>query len=250
MAKAAESQKSLSGNTVALGYEFQFVEVRDPSERWHQGYLGTTRAHVMRHSHDRRKKIVEEGGVRDVASATAATEGAGQSLHRFKNGPLGLAEFRKKPKRKLKVLHRETPTGEVPELGNPKAYEIDTATDITRGLHGSFERNSSSEFALSKANNISASITHLSPPILQSYNNTTTLLNGHQVSTFEMTTENHQYSAHEERENELSVHNLHQLLGAGNIDPFSCLPFSHSSNSRVQYLLHVGKCFYLPSASL
>jgi hypothetical protein len=81
-------------------YDFPFVEVGGPSQGQQGESRSFIRAHVMRDFYDKRRQPPRNPTNQVEMSASLKKDGVSQQTHRFKVGPEGLRELRKKRKKR------------------------------------------------------------------------------------------------------------------------------------------------------
>ena len=102
-----KSGDGVSGGVVGKLYNFQFVEVGEPSQVG-QDSRSTIRSHVMRDYYDKKENRQRPSTLPEVSSAASKKEGALHQTHRFKVHPTrGLQEV-KAGRRKSKGTSRTT----------------------------------------------------------------------------------------------------------------------------------------------
>ena len=89
-----------SGKRAAKGaYEFRFVEMGEPSGGCDKDSRSIVRAHVMRDSYIRRKQRTHRDSLPELIAAPPKCEDIPQQKFRFKLGPQGLEEVKKRRRR-------------------------------------------------------------------------------------------------------------------------------------------------------
>ncbi|KAG4440208.1 hypothetical protein IFR05_004287 [Cadophora sp. M221] len=90
-------------------YAFRFVEVGEPSQTRDEDARSLIRSHVMRDFYERRDNRRRPSTLPEKTSAASKKEGAAQQTHRFKVGPQGLQEIKKKRRRSEGVVQVQKP---------------------------------------------------------------------------------------------------------------------------------------------
>lgn len=115
------------------GYAFRFVEVGEPSQSRDEDARSVIRSHVMRDFYDRRDRRRRPSTVPENTSAASKKDGAAQHTHRFKVGPQGLQEIKKR-RRKCDSVPQK-PEAAIPVSAKPR--EASKATVRTQFLQPS-----------------------------------------------------------------------------------------------------------------
>ncbi|KAL5328259.1 hypothetical protein ACEPPN_001757 [Leptodophora sp. 'Broadleaf-Isolate-01'] len=90
-------------------YAFRFVEVGEPSQSRDEDARSLIRSHVMRDFYERRDNRRRPSTLPEKTSAASKKEGAEQQTHRFKVGPQGLQESKKKRRKGEGVVQVQKP---------------------------------------------------------------------------------------------------------------------------------------------
>ncbi|KAH7360601.1 hypothetical protein BKA65DRAFT_547316 [Rhexocercosporidium sp. MPI-PUGE-AT-0058] len=85
-------------------YAFRFVEVGEPSQTRDEDARSLIRSHVMRDFYERRDNRKRPSTLPEKTSAASKKEGAAQQTHRFKVGPQGLQEIKKRGRKSHSLL--------------------------------------------------------------------------------------------------------------------------------------------------
>ncbi len=201
------------------GYTFRFVEVGEPSQDRDEDARSVIRSHVMRDFYEK-KDGRRRPSTLPVLTPTAPKDAGPPRTRRFKFGPQGLQELKKRRKKSGNVSQQAGRTFSV-------ASKNHAAKDVGA-------RSPASKFM---------------PPKTSSG-----LFNGPSISQiYESITRNSEWSAAEVPQTTFSAQSARiilrpglQLFGSGLVDPFNTLP--PSSCPRTQRLLYYG--MYHPTTLL
>ncbi|KAH7418282.1 hypothetical protein BKA64DRAFT_195574 [Cadophora sp. MPI-SDFR-AT-0126] len=91
-------------------YSFRFVDVGKPSQTSDEDSRSLIRSHVMRDFYDRRDNRRRPSTQPERTSAASRKEGVTQQTHRFKVGPQGLQEIKKRRRKRDIVAETPIPT--------------------------------------------------------------------------------------------------------------------------------------------
>jgi hypothetical protein len=124
--KKPEAEASCEG-TADQTYNFQFVEVGEPSQGGHDDSRSTIRSHVMRDYYGKKEKRRRPSIVPGPSSTASQKEGVLNQTHRFKVGPYGLQEV-KAGRKKSKGVSRATKKASYVATNIPEPEDIQAKT--------------------------------------------------------------------------------------------------------------------------
>ncbi|KAL2074807.1 hypothetical protein VTL71DRAFT_8586 [Oculimacula yallundae] len=206
-------------------YAFRFVEVGEPSKCRDQDARSLIRSHVMHDFYERRDNRRRPSTLPEKTSAASKKEGAAQQTHRFKVGPQGLTEIKKRRRKHDATVQREKSILPPPTSFQGPKYPVhsNAANSIVQVLRPP------------------NSVSHLSYMQSKYQTNSTS---GSQEQAPEPDIP--EYSSDQPADIDLHKYLQPESLPKGSgIDPFNTLPPSRST--RTQVLLYHGKHFvFLP----
>lgn len=195
-------------------YEFRFVEMGEPSGGCDKDSRSIVRAHVMRDSYTRRKQRTHRDSLPELIAAPPKCEDSPQRNFRFKLGPQGLEEVKKRRRRTKNVPHNNrVPAPEASQKQVSALYQSSFSYDgpLPYSTHGDVPRASTNSTKSLISDELSV------------------LLRNHRAPEFTAS-------------NALPA----VVAGSGVLDPFNTLPTIECP--RTEILLYHGMCNFNISA--
>lgn len=84
---------------VTEAYAFRFVEVGEPSQTRDEDARTLIRSHLVKDLYERKDRLKQSVRLPEVSNTTVTRDAVAQQMHRFKVGPEGLREVKKRKKK-------------------------------------------------------------------------------------------------------------------------------------------------------
>lgn len=114
-------------------YAFRFVEVGEPSKTRDEDARSLVRSHVMRDFYERRDNRRRPSILPEKTSSASMKEGSAQQTHRFKVGPQGLQEVKKRRRKGEAVVHEQKSTPLITARPGPES-QVQSSTSFIQNL--------------------------------------------------------------------------------------------------------------------